>query len=429
WDAYDAVADGLNIIEFIRDCPKEKIESQSHIPSYSGEYFRTNQNPKPEDLISSSLLSPKGLMLLAGASKVGKSHIVLSMLINLSAGLSFLGFDPPRPLKVYYLQLENDFFDVRNKIQAMIKHLSPEQTDLFDQNFVATSRMCKSLTEPMVHSVSEDAYKYHHGQTDIIVVDPLYYAFDGGEHKGGENDSTAMIFFFKERLERLRSLINPNAGMILVHHTRKVKSEELKEIRFDAISGTSVIRRNYTSGMLLHKEDEDDDTVHVYFEVRSGERIRKKEIYYDKESGEWKEHPEGSIRLVNQNYGFKLDAERDRKKDAIIDIIRSEALKGNAYNARQFREAFDSKAGLGSEFSIHNRISVLMTKGQIQLFNNGKAYGLSIHHNAQGLLCVKDMELLNKGDELVPVFPTHYKEKQTGAILPVQDPKKWVEEE
>ncbi|WP_206598937.1 hypothetical protein, partial [Candidatus Liberibacter solanacearum] len=68
--------------------------------------------------------------------------------------------------------------------------------------------------------------------------------------------------------------------------------------------------------------------------------------------------------------------ERDRKRDVILDVIKAEALKGKAYTAGQFRQAFDNKAGLGSESSIHRRIEVLMTQGQIKIFKNTKNYGL-----------------------------------------------------
>ncbi|WP_407042134.1 hypothetical protein, partial [Candidatus Liberibacter solanacearum] len=70
----------------------------------------------------------------------------------------------------------------------------------------------------------------------------------------------------------------------------------------------------------------------------------------------------------------------------------------------------------------------LMSQGQIKIFKNAKDYGLSAHHNARGLMCVKDMELLVGDDgEVKTVLPTHYKHSQTGAILPVENPYFWVE--
>ncbi|MHA0899388.1 MAG: hypothetical protein C6D10_04115 [Candidatus Liberibacter solanacearum] len=427
WDAYDAVEDGIDIVEFIRDCQKEKIEIKQSIVGISIGDVCADTTPKPKNIISQGLLVQGGLMLLAGEPKSGKSHVLLSMLIYLSAGLPFLGLEPPHPLKIFYLQSENDFFEMRDRSQQLTKSLNPEQLKLSFKNLFLTPNYDDSFTESVVDMASKEINKHQHGKTDLIVVDPLYEAFDAGDLTGGENDNKAMLYFLKKRLKVLRQKVNPNAGMILVHHTRKINSKDLEEIRFDAISGSSGLRRHYSSAMLLHKPCKDIKDLKVFFETRSGDGISTKEIYYDKEASTWKEYPQGSIRLVGHEYGEKLDAERDRKRDVILDIIKSESLKGKVYTARQFREKFDNKAGLGSEASIQRRLDVLTTQGHIKIFKNTKNYGLSMHHNSNGLMCVKDMELSIKGGEIIKVLPTHYKCEETGAILPVENTNVWVE--
>ncbi|QTP64349.1 hypothetical protein HUT03_05435 [Candidatus Liberibacter africanus] len=52
-----------------------------------------------------------------------------------------------------------------------------------------------------------------------------------------------------------------------------------------------------------------------------------------------------------------------QKEIAKAMITISEALKGNVYTARQFRQYFDNQAGMGSEASIQKRIEFLMSKG------------------------------------------------------------------
>ncbi|MBA5724652.1 AAA family ATPase, partial [Candidatus Liberibacter sp.] len=237
---------------FIRDCPKEKIEIKRSIVGISLGDMCTDTTPKPKNIISQGLLVQGGLMLLAGESKVGKSHVLLSMLVNLSAGLPFLGLEPPHPLKIFYLQSENDFFEMRDRGQQLSSSLNPEQLKLSYENLFLTSNYEDSFTESVVDMASQEINKHQHGKTDLIVVDPLYDSFDAGDNKGGENDNQAMLFFLKKRLKVLRQKVNTNAGMILVHHTRKVKSEELEEIRFDAISGASGLRRHYNSAMLYY---------------------------------------------------------------------------------------------------------------------------------------------------------------------------------
>lgn len=428
WDAYDAVDSGTDIFSFVRDCPKESKVLRSEVVFVSLGEILDDNTPKPPDIISSGLLIQGGLMVLAGAPKVGKSHFLFSFLIHLSAGLPFLGFKPEHPLKIAYIQSENSSFTVQDRAIPIVENLNEEQLSFARQNLYVTPRLHVTMNEHIVNVTANEINKVQNKQTEVIVLDPLYNVFDAGDKKGGENDNDAMLFFLKERLHSLRERINPNAGIILVHHTKKMKKQDVEENPFEALSGASGLRRYYNSAILLFKPDKDINELAVFFETRDGEEIPTKHIYRDVNTGEWKETPQGSIRLVNRDYGEVLDAERDRKRDSIIAMIQFEAsTKGNVYTPTQFREAFDNKAGLGSESSIQRRLDVLMTQGQIKIFKNARDYGLSFRHNARGFLCTKYMELLVDG-ELIPVFPTHYKCKQTGAILPVEDPYHWVED-
>ena len=66
---------------------------------------------------------------------------------------------------------------------------------------------------------------------DIICLDPIRNLFDGGPDGDGENDNTAMMFFLKDRVEVLREAVNPDAGVILAHHTRKAAKHQVKDDR------------------------------------------------------------------------------------------------------------------------------------------------------------------------------------------------------
>jgi RecA-family ATPase len=45
-------------------------------------------------------------LISTGSAKVGKSDFLISWLVHMAAGVPFLGFTPPRPLRVFYLQAE-----------------------------------------------------------------------------------------------------------------------------------------------------------------------------------------------------------------------------------------------------------------------------------------------------------------------------------
>ncbi|WP_189654729.1 AAA family ATPase [Paracoccus mutanolyticus] len=74
---------------------------------------------------------------------------------------------------------------------------------------------------------------------------------------GGENDNNAMMFFLRERVEALQAAVNPDAGVILVHHTKKLSKQQVKDDPFLALSGASALRGYYTSGLILHRPDDD----------------------------------------------------------------------------------------------------------------------------------------------------------------------------
>ncbi|WCR59258.1 MAG: hypothetical protein PG978_000694 [Wolbachia endosymbiont of Ctenocephalides felis wCfeF] len=134
---------------------------------------------------------------------------------------------------------------------------------------------------------------------------------------------------------------------------------------------------------------------------------------------------------MNENYGQKLDAERSRRYDTILQLIDEEARRGRLYTINSFCQVFENKAGLGSQHSIRERIDVLAAKGYIKFNREGK----NAARTKYGILCIEGMEKgtvvfnnqLNKNVTTYErVFPTDYKSPQYGNIIPVENPSVWV---
>jgi len=166
------------------------------------------------------------------------------------------------------------------------------------------------------------------------------------------------------------------------------------------------------------------------FELRNGKAIPVK--WVDKIDGRWREMSLHSERVVRKDYGQKLDAERSRCHDVILQMIFEEARKGNLYMPSGFCRTFEGRAGLGGERTIHNRLNVLMTKGFIKFNKEEKEFAGSKY----GVMCVEGMKV-PAGEEVDPetgqveplmkrLLPTHFKENRTGAILPVENREIWV---
>jgi len=402
------------------------------MPAFTLGALLDDQSPMPEDIIAPRVLTPGGLLVLGGAPKVGKSDLLISWLVHMAAGVPFLGFTPPRPLRVFYLQAEIQYHYLRERLKQIA--LPPEVLAAARDTFVATPKLKMLLdNEGSVRVARAVQTAFPEAPPDILCVDPIRNLFDGGPDGGGENDNTAMMFFLKERVEVLRDHIDPDCGVILIHHTKKLSKQQVKDDPFLALSGASALRGFYTSGLILHRPDEDCSQRKLEIELRNGPALPPKVI--DKVGGQWVEINPMNERLVRQEVGAKHDAERDRKRDVILSILIDEAAEGKLYTSTQFREAFENQRGLGSQFTIRDRINVLATKGDIRFLRDGTQFGHTVVRSRFGYLCAEGMVFGRKDrvdpeteevlDSVIPVVPSHYKSPSNGQCMDLEDPSDW----
>ena len=434
WDAADAVTEGFDCADFIAHGERRVVKAALPLlPTFTLGELLDDDSPLPPDLISPRVLTPGGLLVFGGAPKVGKSDFLLSWLMHMAAGAAFLGMSPPRPLLVFYLQAEVQYHYLRERVKEI--RLPPSRLGAARANFVATPQLRLVLDDTGLAQVIPTIADAFRGlPPDVIAIDPIRNVFDGGD-AGGENDNGAMLFFLSQRVERIRQAVNPNAGVILAHHTKKLGKKQFEEDPFQALAGAGSLRGYYSSGILLYRPDELRTTRQIIFELRNGPGIPLKHV--DKVHGQWCE-VKANERLVMQEYGQRLDAERRRKRDVILQVLFDEAAQGRCYTANQFAEGFEGMAGLGGERTIRERLSALSTQGYVKYFRNAQDYGLPrIGRTKYGYLCVEGMVLRTVAGEPDPdtgevplrelfVQPTHFKCPQSGAALPVENPEVWV---
>ena len=437
WDAADAVAEGFNCAGFISHGERKVVrDAPPTLPTFTLGEMLDDDSPIPPDLIGPRVLTPGGLLVFGGAPKVGKSDFLLSWLTHMAAGATFLGMAPPRPLRVFYLQAEVQYHYLRERMKAI--NIPAHRLNDARRNFVATPQLRLVLNDEGLEQIIPAIKRAFSDETpDIIAIDPIRNVFDGGGD-GGENDNGAMMYFLSQRVERLRHAVNPEAGVILTHHTKKLGKKQFEEDPFQALAGAGSLRGYYSTGMVLFRPDENLTPRLLIHELRNGQAIPHKHV--DKINGVWREVRD-SQRLVLKDHGERLDAERRRKHDVILEILFDEAARGKCYTANQFSETFESQCGLGADRTINRRISVLATKGYIKFFDNHRDYRLPAPGRSRnGYLCVEGMSVrLPAGDsdpetgegpwQEIPVVPTHFKCPQTGASLPVENPEIWVYQE
>lgn len=408
--------------------------AQTELPTFTLGALLDDTSPMPDDIIGPRVLTPGGLLVLGGAPKVGKSDLLIAWLVHMAAGVPFLGFTPPRPLRIFYLQAEIQYHYLRERMQQI--GLPRELIAAARDNLIVTPKLRMLLDAEGSARVAEAIKAAFPGAPlDILCIDPIRNLFDGGPDGGGENDNAAMMFFLKDRVEVLRDHVNPDCGVILVHHTKKLSKHQVKEDPFLALSGASALRGFYTTGLILHRPEEDSTQRRLEIELRNGPALPAKLV--DKVKGTWAELNPMNERLVRPEVGAKHDAERDRKRDVILSILLEEAAEGRLYTINQFAEAFENKGGLGGKDTIRDRIAVQATKGAIKFIRDGAPYGLGPSRSRFGYLCVEGMVMPTDGEDVdpatgevtpasIPVLPTHYKSLQTGALLEVENPQVWV---
>ena len=435
WDCADAVAEGMDVKAFVADAiATQDAPDNESIPAYNmGDLFN-DKSAIPDDLIAPRVLTPGGIMVFAGAPKVGKSDFLLSWLVHMAAGKEFLEMKPPRPLRIFYLQAEIGYHYLRERVQKI--HLDGMMKSLVSKNIVITPQFKMLLDDDGVTKVSNTIKKHFSKKpVDIIVIDPLRNVFDACGSDAGENDNMAMLSFLQNRVDALRDRVSPDAGVILVHHTKKIQRRLLEEDPFQALSGAGSLRAYYSSGLIMYEPDETLEYKRLVFELRNGPRIENKIVA--KQHGAWENiefDPFAKEKTRDQN----LKAENRRKKDIILQILYDKALEGKTYTFNQFREMFEHKRGLGGKDSIRGRLENLDSKGYIQYFNDYHNYKIydRIKSNA-GLMCVEgmryktgskieDSETGEMVDELLTVYPTHYKDGYHGSINKVQNKEIWI---
>lgn len=433
WDAANAVEEGMDIMTFLGTAKSMEISASCQV--YSLESLLNDRTPVPDDLISKRVLTPGGMLVIGGAPKVGKSDFVLSLLVHMAAGESFLDFKPARPLRIVYLQAEIQKPYLIERLRNM--NLTEDQIQRAKGNLFITPQMKLLLNEDGIEAILRIIRdSFGNVPPDVIVIDPIRNMFDGGPEDGGlgENDNKAMMFFLQQRVERLRDEVNPDAGMVLVHHTRKLNKTQFREDPFQALSGASSLRGYYTSALLIFRPDEEASTRQLIFELRNGPPVST--MYIDKIGDRWHEVDKNNVRLIRDQYGRKLDAERHRKHDAILEILHEEAAQGRLYTMNQFAETFEGRAGLGSKSTVRERTGVLMTKGYIKCYRRPHPLtGTAPMRSKYGFLCVEGMMLGREtidpetGEivtQPIPILPTDYSDSGSKAILPVENPDIWV---
>ncbi len=168
WDAADCVEEGINVKEFLASTAlTTNTLSTKSLISFSARQYFNDKSPMPEDIVAPRILTPSGLLVFAGAPKVGKSDFLISWLIYMAAGVSFLGMTPSKPMKIFYLQTEIEYEYMKERLQQL--QLDNELLNIAANNLIITPRVQLSFTSEEIDEIKnviKERFK-----PDIIAID------------------------------------------------------------------------------------------------------------------------------------------------------------------------------------------------------------------------------------------------------------------
>ncbi|MBR0444469.1 MAG: AAA family ATPase, partial [Clostridia bacterium] len=253
-------------------------------------------------------LIPKGVCILGGAPKVGKSWLALDLCIRVAKGEPLWDL-PTRKGTTLYLALEDSIDDLQDRAYMLTDDIPLEA------HFAVTAEKLNSgLCDQIVSFVTE------HPDTVLVVID-TFQVVRGRSSRAGYAGEYAEIRKLKELADRFCMTI------LLVHHLRKQGDSD----PLNRISGSSALTGATDGVYVLTQKDRSSNDADL---ICAGRRIRKREMQLRFENGHWE--------LLADSLGAP-DHSLPEELQKLVAFVRAVGMYsgGNA----EFAERYNSFAG------------------------------------------------------------------------------------
>lgn len=190
---------------------RECEEAGKKLPPIRAERAITESNDLPSlpPEIIEGIIRKGGKPLVAGASKAGKSYLLIELAIAVATGGWWLDFRCAKG-RVLYVNLEIQKPQFMHRVYNVAKAVGVSRTTVHENMMVANLRGkysdITSLVDDLINS-------YEPGVFDLVIIDPAYKV-----QPGSENDANAITRFCAE-LDRLVEAID--CTIAYSHHHSK----------------------------------------------------------------------------------------------------------------------------------------------------------------------------------------------------------------
>ena len=233
------------------------------LKTVGGEELLEMQLP-PKEFVIEGLL-PKGLAMIVGATKIGKSFLSLQVALAVSSGEMLWSF-PTNKGHVLYLALEDDLA----RLQKRVKDMDDNATNnvLFA---ILAERLHQGLIEQMTSFITD------YPDTNLVIIDTLQHIRDNEKKSGGNLYAQD----YSEQMLLQRYALDKKITILLIHHTNKLKGRD----PIAAASGTTGMTAALDTYWYLDRPDREKPQAKLTVTSRDiGDMVFKVEL---QETGEW----------------------------------------------------------------------------------------------------------------------------------------------
>ncbi|MBE6123095.1 MAG: hypothetical protein E7190_10375 [Erysipelotrichaceae bacterium] len=187
--------------------------------------FRDEPLPELPEPIIDGVLRKGHKLIITGASKMGKSWLMINLAISIAEGLPWLGFSTKQG-KVLYVNLEIDQISFMHRIADTYERMLIPKSERHYENL---DLWClRGQAKPMDKLVNELTREIESKGYELVIIDPIYKVLTGAE-----NDASDMAYFCNQ-FDKICEL---GCSTAYVHHHSKGASNYIEAMNRGSGSG------------------------------------------------------------------------------------------------------------------------------------------------------------------------------------------------
>lgn len=291
---------GMDSYESWADWVEEETNSLPE-PTVISEYWDNRPAQDPE--LIEGILRQGRKMMIGGASKIGKTSLMIQLALSICNGFPWLGF-PCEQKKVLYLNFELPEPTFNERLEEICRRKGWKLKEVTKQFHILHLR---GVSFQSVDGFVEDlCRKFKNSGYGALFIDPIYKINDGDENKAQD------VARFTKRLDRITKEMN--TSLIYVHHFSKGKQSNKDAM--DRFSGSGVAARDadvILSLTELKTRDPDRRAFRMESTLREFKDIEPVNLWFD--------HPvhtvDDSGELRNAQFA---DQDTTKKEQKLIDF-------------------------------------------------------------------------------------------------------------